>query len=73
MTKQSEPRPSFYLDSSNGGSDLAGETAAALAAGSMAFKTKGEINYIQGAWLTAHFLAVFFCVGIYHEDVKGLS
>ena len=30
-------RPSFKLDTSNPGSDLAGETAAALAAGSMVF------------------------------------
>ena len=38
-------RPSFYIDANNGGSDLAGETAAALAAGSLAFENKGE--YIQ--------------------------
>lgn len=31
-------RPTFQLDVNNGGSDLAGETAAALAAGSMAFR-----------------------------------
>ena len=31
------PRPSYKLDASNPGSDLAGETAAALAAASMVF------------------------------------
>ena len=35
-------RPSFYIDANNGGSDLAGETAAALAAGSLAFVSEGE-------------------------------
>ncbi|KAJ8305940.1 hypothetical protein KUTeg_016485 [Tegillarca granosa] len=34
-------RPAFYLNASNPGSDLAGETAAALAAGAIAFKTEG--------------------------------
>ena len=36
-----EFRPSFYVDASKGGSDLVGETAAALAAGSLAFENKG--------------------------------
>lgn len=41
-------RPAFYLNASHPGSDLAGETAAALAAGAMAFKTKGLlIHYVD--------------------------
>ena len=33
------PRPSYRIDAQNPGSDLAGETAAALAAASIAFST----------------------------------
>ena len=34
-------RPAFAVSTSNPGSDVAGETAAALAAGSIAFASKG--------------------------------
>ena len=34
------PRPAFKVDANNPGSDVAGETAAALAAASLAFKVK---------------------------------
>ncbi|GEM46292.1 glycoside hydrolase family 9 protein [Deinococcus cellulosilyticus] len=37
-TRQAGQRPTYYIDESKPGSDLAGETAAALAAGSMVFK-----------------------------------
>lgn len=37
-TRQAGMRPTYYIDESKPGTDLAGETAAALAAGSMVFK-----------------------------------
>ncbi|GFO36046.1 endoglucanase [Plakobranchus ocellatus] len=42
MTMQ---RPCQYVSAQRDGSDIAAETAAAMAAGSIAFKDKGEINY----------------------------
>ena len=42
-------RPSFKIDANNPGSDLAGETAAALAAASLPFKgTLTQKTKIQG-------------------------
>ncbi|XP_066912934.1 uncharacterized protein [Clytia hemisphaerica] len=38
-------RPSFYIDKSKPGSDLAGETAAALAASALVFEQKGDTGY----------------------------
>ena len=40
-------RPSFSLGSGNPGSDLAGETAAALAAASMAFRDTGTQDVLS--------------------------
>ena len=37
-------RPSFKIDTEAPGSDLAGEAAAAMAAGSMGFRDKGKPN-----------------------------
>jgi hypothetical protein len=36
------PRPPYFLDTTKRGSDVAGGTAAALAAGSIAFKNEGQ-------------------------------
>ena len=41
-------RPSYFVDSSRGGSDVAGETVAALVSGSMAFKDRGMANAFIG-------------------------
>lgn len=38
-------RPAFKIDASHPGSDVAMETAAAMAAGSLAFAEKGESSY----------------------------
>lgn len=38
-------RPAYYLESTKTGSDVTGATAAALAAGSMAFLSKGVKNH----------------------------
>lgn len=47
-------RPAFKIDAAHPGSDVAGETAAAMACGYLAFKTKGntenskiEKNYLR--------------------------
>ena len=41
-------RPSFKIDTEAPGSDLAGETAAALAAGSIAFRDQGLYVHVKG-------------------------
>lgn len=41
MTMQ---RPAYKITPSSPGSDVAGETAAAMAAGSIAFKTKSNVS-----------------------------
>lgn len=38
-------RPSFKIDAARPGSDVAGETAAAMTCGYLAFKTKGKICF----------------------------
>ena len=38
-------RPAFKIDANNPGSDLAGETAAAMAAGSILFKDIGKFHW----------------------------
>lgn len=43
--EMSTPRPAYKIDPQHPGSDLAGETAAALAAASIAFKRNGNPKY----------------------------
>ena len=38
-------RPSYFIDENNGGTDLAGETAAAMAASSLVFRRYGNTDY----------------------------
>lgn len=40
-------RPSYYVDKNRPGSDVAGETAAAMAAGSIVFADKGTKKLIS--------------------------
>ena len=43
------PRPVYSIDASSPGSDLAGETAAALAAASIVFRSAGDAAYADEA------------------------
>lgn len=43
MTPSNMPRPAYSVDSSGGGSDLAGTMVAAFAAGAMTFQSSGEL------------------------------
>ncbi|XP_059173971.1 endoglucanase E-4-like [Physella acuta] len=52
-------RPCQTVSSSNKGSDIAAETAAALAAGSIAFKTKGDTAYSSQLLAAAESLYAF--------------
>jgi hypothetical protein len=67
-------RPSFKIDAQNPGSDLAGETSAALAAASIAFKT-ADPSY--SAELLKHAEELFSFAdnyrGKYSDSVTGAS
>ena len=68
------PRPSYKLDAQNPGSDLAGETAAALAAASIAFEDS-DPDY--AAQLLSHAKEIFTFAdtyrGKYSDSVPGVS
>jgi len=68
------PRPSFKIDTSNPGSDLAGETAAALAAASIAFNEK-DSDYSKVLLLHAKQLFTFAmnAKGKYSDSVPAAS
>lgn len=69
------PRPSQKIDANNPGSDLAGETAAALAAASIAFADAGDSTY--SAELLEHAEQLFSFAdnyrGKYSDSINGVS
>lgn len=68
------PRPSYKIDANNPGSDLAGETSAALAASSIAFS---QVDPGYSAVLLQHSRELFNFAdtyrGKYSDSVPGAS
>ncbi|GLG99065.1 Putative endo-beta-1,4-glucanase HsEG3 [Gryllus bimaculatus] len=65
-------RPAYKIDEQHPGSDLAGETAAALAAVSLVFRAEGDKEFAALALRHARELYRFATLhrGLYHETIK---
>lgn len=65
-------RPAYKIDAQHPGSDLAGETAAALAAVSLVFRAEGDRDFADLALRHARELYRFATQhrGLYHETIK---